>query len=435
MDNLTIGWLGIAGTLGLIAVGMPIGAALGLVSFFGITVLLTTKAALGMLATVPYSFVGDWNLSAVPMFLLMGYVASNTGLSRGLFHACRLLLTRLPGGLAIASVGACALLAAASGSSLATSAAMARIATPNMLRYNYDRGLASAVIASSGTLGSLIPPSILLILYGYFSGTSVAALFIGGVIPGLVTALLYSQMIVVRVLLKPALAPPIEVSPTRAEILEAVRNVWPLPVLICGVLLGIFFGILTPTEAGAGGATLATVIAWTRRSLTKERFLEAAFQTLAGTASVFMIVIGTVLFMRFMALSTIPTFVTNLFISETTHPAQIIVIVALLYIILGMFMDSIGLLLLTLPIILPIVEAADMDLVWFGIIVVKLLEIGMVTPPVGLNVYVINSALAGTVPLKEIFVGVTWFIVMDIIALALFFVFPDLILWLPSIAS
>lgn len=432
MEDLAIGGVGIAAGLALLALGMPIGPALGLVSFLGIAAILNLKAALGTVAAVPYSFVGDWNLMSVPMFLLMGYIASNTGLSQGLFHACRLLLARLPGGLAIASVGACALLSSASGSSLATASAMARIATPEMLRYNYDRGLASAVIASAGTLGSLIPPSILLILYGFFSGASVGQLFLAGIIPGVLTAALYSSMIVVRCKINPSLAPPIDIRATKADILMALRDIWPLPTLVLGVLLGIVLGIFSPTEAGAIGAALAALIALVRGTLTKDRLLEAVYQTLSGTASVFIIVIGTVLLARFMALSSIPTFLTDLLVSETSSALQVVLVVCLIYLVLGMFIDSIGLLLLTLPIILPVAEAANMDLIWFGIIVIKLLEIGMVTPPVGLNVYVINGALRNLVPLKDTFKGVLWFIAMDLIVLVLFYLFPPIILWLPQ---
>lgn len=433
MDSVTVGAIGVGIGFGLMALGMPVGPALGLVSFFGIAYIVNFGAALGTLASVPYSFVGDWNLMAVPMFLLMGYVSSNTGLSRGLFQACRLLLARLPGGLAIASIGATSLLSAASGSSMATASAMAKIATPEMLRYGYDRGLATGVIASAGTLGSLIPPSILLILYGFFAGAPVGQLFLAGVIPGIVTALLYSAMVVLRCKLNPQLAPPYLRRPEPGEIAAALRDVWPLPVLIVGVLAGITAGVFSPTEAGAVGAALAILIAGLRGGLTLQRLRESVFQTLCGTASVFIIVIATVLLARFMALSGVPTFLTQVFVSDASSTLEIIFVIALAYLILGCFIDSIGLLLLTLPIILPMVESANLDLVWFGIIVVKLLEMGMVTPPVGLNVYVINAALNNSVPLKLIFKGVLWFLVADVVALCLFVAIPELSLWLPGL--
>src|SRR5699024_8014982 len=314
-----------------------------------------------------------------------------TGLSQGLFGAARILLSRLPGGLAIASVGACGLLSAASGSSVAVSAAFARIATPEMLRYKYDPGLASGVVASAGTLGSLIPPSIIMILYGYVAEVSIAKIFMAGFIPGILSAVMFSLMIIIRVKLNPRLAPTIDEKFTTKEKLDSLKEVWPLPVLIISVLLGILLGFFTPTEAGAVGAALAILLAAIKRTLSWNSVKTSVVQTLSGTASIFMVVIGTVLLGRFMALSGVPTFITDWFMVLGTGPLTIILVVTLLYLILGCFVDSIGLLLLTLPIFLPVAREAGMDLIWFGIILVKLLELGMVTPPVGLNIYVTKS--------------------------------------------
>ena len=433
MDNVTIGLVSTGAALFLIALRVQIGVALGLASFFGIAAILNMKAAWGIVTAVPFNFVGDWNLSAVPMFLFMGYIASAAGLTTGLFRAMRIFMTRLPGGLAVASVGACALFAAASGSSVATASAMSRIATPEMLRYRYHPGLASGVIAASGTLGSLIPPSILMVLFGYFAEVSIGQLFIAGFIPGIVSALLYMAMIMARVLVTPSLAPPVEEQVSVAEKLAALREIWPLPVLILGVLCGIFFGIFTPTEAGAVGALLAFVIAAVRGVLTWQMLRMAVTQTLSGTAGIFLVVIGTVLLTRLMALSGLPTYLAGGLMEFGTSDLMVLGMIAILYVILGMFLDSIGLMLLTLPIILPLVKAADMNLVWFGIIVIKLLEIGLVTPPVGLNVYVIKGALGNLVTLPQVFRGVMWFLIMDLIALAVIVMFPELSLFLPSI--
>ena len=433
MDNVTIGFVGLGCALLLMALRVQIGAALGLVSFIGIAAILNTRAAWGIVTAVPFNFVGDWNLTAVPMFLLMGYVASSAGLTSGLFQAMRLFLSRLPGGLAVTSVGACALFAAASGSSVATASAMSRIATPEMLRYRYDPGLASGVVAASGTLGSLIPPSILMILFGYFAEVSIGKLFIAGFLPGLVSALIYMTMIVTRSVVTPQIAPPIDDNPTAAEKLEALRDIWPLPLLIGGVLLGIFIGVFTPTEAGAIGAFLAIVITALRRQLTWSVLKNAIVHTLSSTAGVFIVVIGTVLLTRFMALSGVPDFVASKLIVLGGSDVLIILMIAVLYVVLGMFVDSIGLMLLTLPIVLPVVREAGLDLIWFGIIVIKLLEIGLVTPPVGLNVYIIKGALGNLVTLQQVFRGVLWFIAMDILALIMIVAFPALSLWLPSI--
>jgi tripartite ATP-independent transporter DctM subunit len=433
MDRVAIGYLAIVAGLGLIALRVPIGVALGVVSFIGIAAILNMQAAWGIVTAVPFNFVGDWNLTAIPMFLLMGYVASSTGLSRGLFRAMRIALSRLPGGLAVASVGACALLSAASGSSVATSSAFARIATPEMLRYRYDPGLASGVVAAAGTLGSMIPPSILMVLYGYVAEVSIAKLFMAGFLPGLLTAVAFSAMIIARVALKPALAPPVEESFTRAEKLATLAEIWPLPVLIIAVLVGIFVGFFTPTEAGAVGAFLAILLAWSRGALSLAALKDGVLNTLTGTAGIFMVVIGTVLLARLMALSGVPGHIAGGLMALGGDQLTVIIMVSVLYLILGCFLDSIGILLLTLPIILPVARQAGIDLIWFGIILVKLLEIGLVTPPVGLNVYVMKGALGNLIPLPVIFRGVTWFVATDLITLCLLIAFPIISLYLPGL--
>ena len=433
MSNVAIGFLGLGAGLLLIALRIQIGVAVGIVSFIGIAVILNMKAAWGMLTAVPFNFVGDWNLTAIPMFLLMGYVASSAGLTQGLFQAMRIFLSRMPGGLAIASVGACALMSAASGSSVATASSMARIATPEMLRYRYDPGLATGVVATAGTLGSLIPPSILMVLYGYYAEISIAKLFIAGVIPGLLSAVMLSVMIVARVTVKPSLAPRVEERFTNQEKLDAIKEIWPLPVLVFGVLIGIFVGLFTPTEAGAVGAFLALVLALLRGRLTLPVLRDAVVSTLSSTAGIFMVVIGTVLLTRFMALSGVPNFIANELLTLGSSELMIILMVVVLYLLLGMFLDSIGILLLTLPIILPVARDAGIELIWFGVILIKLLEIGLITPPVGLNVYVMKGALGSLVKLQQIFAGVTWFVVAEMITLALIVAFPLLSLWLPAL--
>ncbi|GMG83921.1 TRAP transporter large permease [Paralimibaculum aggregatum] len=435
MDNVAIGFLGLGAGVFLLLLRVQIGVALGLVSFIGIAVLLNMRAAWGIITAIPFNFVGDWNLTAIPMFLLMGFIASEAGLSAGVFRTMRLALSWLPGGLAVASVGASAVLAAASGSSVATSSAFARIATPEMLRYRYDPGLATGVIAAAGTLGSLIPPSILMVLYGYLAEVSVAKLFAAGVLPGILTAFAFTTMIVLRVLRTPALAPKVESDFTRAELIAGLRDTWALPVIILGVLLGIFLGVFTPTEAGAVGAALAIAVAALKGTLTR-RVLGAGFrQTLISTASIFMVVVGTSLLGRFMALSGVPTYVADTFIEWGSSPLMVILAVSLLYLILGCFLDSIGILLLTMPIILPMAREAGLDLVWFGIILVKLLEIGLLTPPVGLNVYIIKGALGDRVSLTTIFRGVAWFVVVDLFVLAFLALVPGFTLWLPGLVD
>lgn len=433
MDRLDIGIVGVLSALLLIGIRVPVGVVLGLVSFVGIAAILNLGAAWGILTAIPYSFITNWSLSAVPMFLLMGYIASQAGLTRGLFSAIRMFLGHIPGGLASATVVSSALFASASGSSTATSAAFSRIAVPEMLRNGYKGSLATGTVAASGTLGSLIPPSILLILFGVFTETSISALFVAGLIPGIVSAAIYIGMITLRCYLKPSLAPTSEVRHSREEKLTALKDTWPLPVLILGVLGGIFLGIFSPTEAGAIGAGLALMLALFRRSLNLRTLVRALVETAEGTCTIFIIAIGASMFSSFMGLSSLPNAMSQGIIPWVDNVYVLFILIALIFIVLGMFVDSISLLLLTLPIIDPILRSLGVDFVWFGIIAIKMLEIGMITPPVGLNVYVMKSSLGDRVSLGEMFKGASWFILMDLLTLALLMALPIITLFLPRL--
>lgn len=428
--------IGFAILLGLLSVRVPIGLSLISVAFAGIAWETNMRAAIGSVARLPYELATNWSFSAVPMFLLMGFIASETGLTRGLFGASRVLLARLPGNLACASVLASALFAAASGSSVATASAMSRIAIPEMLRRNYDAGLASGSVAAAGTLGSLIPPSILMILYGVYSDVSIGALFMAGVIPGVLSVVIYLGMVVTRCSISPALAgDAISETDRRPPMFDLLRDITPLPILVLIVMGSISMGLATPTEAGALGALGAVAIAIVTRRFEWSYFRLALRQTAISFTSIFIIVIGGALLTRFVAVAGLNTALGDLFAQSAFGPIGLIVMVAVLYIVLGMFIDSIGLLLLTSPLILPMANAAGVDLIWFGIIMIKLLEIGLITPPVGLNIFVIQSALKDAVPMPVIFKGVVWFIAMDLLTLTLLVAFPAITLWLPSILN
>lgn len=433
MDREIIGLLGFAGALLLIFLRVPIGVAMGLAAVMGISVLISPMAAIGISKAVPYELIGDWNLSAVPMFLLMGFLASGGGLTAGLFGAARVFMGRIPGGLASSTVVACALFSAASGSSVATAAAFARIAVPEMLRAGYQPALAAGSVAAAGTLGNLIPPGILFIIFGLMMDVSIGALFIAGIIPGLITAFVFITLITVRVKLNPALAPRDRTVFTEAERRQALADIWPLPVLIISVLGGIFTGVFTATEAGAIGAALAAIIALARRTLTMPLLLRSIRDTAEATAAIFIIVVGAALFARFMALSALPAAFSAWLGSITQDPMTIVAIVALLYLVLGMFLESISIMLLTLPILAPLLASAGVDLIWFGVVAVKLLEVGLITPPVGMNVYVIKSALGDRVPLTTVFAGALWFVAFDMITIVLLVLFPALSTWLPAL--
>ncbi|RDD62357.1 TRAP transporter large permease [Ferruginivarius sediminum] len=433
MSSVTIGVLGLGILLVLLGLRVPIAFALGIVSVGGIAALRGIGPAVASLETLPYNFIAHWSLSAVPMFLLMGNVAYHTGLTESLFRTARLWLSRLPGGLAIASTAACAGFAAASGSSVATASAMGRIAIPEMLKYRYDPGLATGSVAAAGTLGSLIPPSILMILFAIFAEASIGKMLIAGILPGLLSAAVFAAMIITRCVLNPKLAPPAETAVTWRERFTALQDVWPLPVLVVGVLGGIYTGFFTPTEAGAGGAFIAFVIAAVKRRLNWTVAKEAVLDSLKSTSVIFFIALGGILLTRFMAMSGVPIAVSQVMEDFAVNPVLLVIGASVIYIVLGMFLDSIGLMLLTLPILLPMFEASGAELIWFGVLVIKYLEIGLITPPVGLNVYVIKSVVGNQVPLETIFKGILWFVGAELVTLTLLIAFPEISLVLPDL--
>ncbi|MAL77910.1 MAG: C4-dicarboxylate ABC transporter [Sneathiella sp.] len=433
MSDIQIGFLGLAIMVVLMLLYVPVGVALGLVGAVGIFFVLGSGAMWGIITAIPYDFAAHWTLSSVPMFLLMGYVAYHANLTDGLFRMARLWLSALPGGLAIASIGGAAGFSAVTGSSLACAAAMGRIAVPEMLRYNYDKGLASGVVAAAGTIGSMIPPSIMLLIYGVFAEVPIGKLFVAGVIPGLLTALMFALMVVARVKINPSLAPSLDARPTWGERFMSLSETWPIMVIIISVIGGLFLGVFTPTEAGAAGAFMAFVVAGLRRKLNVDLIKKSVSETLVSTASIFVIAIGAAILTRFLALTGVPDFLSDFVLDAAVNPFTILMGMAVVYLILGMFLDPIGIMLLTLPIFLPVVEAADINLIWFGILIAKFLEIALITPPVGLNVFVIKGIVGDAISTVTIFKGIVWFLVADLVTMTLLIVFPQLSLWLPAL--
>ena len=434
MTPVAVGATGLGVLLILLALRVPIAIALAGVSVIGIGVIRGSNAAFAVLAEQPYNFIAHWSLSAIPMFLLMGSIAYHTGLTESLYKAARLWLIRLPGGLAVASTIACAGFAAASGSSIATSAAMGRIAIPEMLKYRYDPGIATGSVAVAGTLGSLIPPSILMVLYAIFAEVSVSRALLAGILPGLLSAFMFSALIIARCSLNPSLAPVnTEEKVTSRDRMRSLLDVWPLPVLIVGVIGSMYSGIFTATEAAAGGALLVSMIAVTRRQMNLRVFIESLLDALKGTATILFIAMGGFLLSRFMAFSGLPFYLADLIEALSVNWIVLMIGLSIIYIVLGMFLDSIGIMLLTIPILIPVMSAMDMSLIWFGVILIKYLEIGLVTPPVGLNCFIIKTVVGDTVPLEKIFRGVLWFIAADLVTLVLLIAFPEISLFIPNL--
>ncbi len=433
MDELTLSAGALSVLLVLLMLRVPVGVALGGVSFIGIWLEIGPRSAWGILTAVPYDFVAHWTLSSVPMFLLMGYVCFHSQLTDGLFRIARTWLSWMPGGLAVASVGAAAGFSAVTGSSVACAAAMGRIAVPEMLMSRYDRGLAAGTVAAAGTIGSMIPPSILLLLFGIYAELPISKLFIAGLLPGLLTAVLYSAMIAIRVRLSPSLAPPDEFTVTWADRISAFRGAWPVVALVIGVFGGLFAGVFTPTEAGAVGAFLSFVIGFAQRTLTFDKIKLAIRETLVSTAAIFVIAIGANLLTRFLALTGFTDVISEFVVSYGVGPVSLMIGTMAVLFFLGCFLDPIGIMLLTLPVFLPAVSKSGVDLIWFGVLMTKLLEIGLISPPVGLNVFVIKGIVGDRIPTETIFKGILWFMAVDIITVGLMIAFPQISLYLPGL--
>ncbi len=397
--------------------------------------LVGERAAWGSIGVIPYSFAATWQLSSVPMFLLMGFLCYHAGLTKGMFDAARMWMSRLPGGLAIATIFGAAGFAAVTGSSVACAAAMGRIAVPEMMRHRYDAALATGTVAAAGTIGALIPPSILMILYGIIAEVPISALFLGGVGAGLLTTFSYVAVVMIRVKLKPELAPQLHEDVSLADKLAALKETWPVLLLMLGVFGGLFSGAFTPTEAGAVGAAIATIIAALKGSLTWVSFRDALSETLLTSASLFIIAIGASMLTRFLAFSGAGDYLSDAVTAMGADPLLLLLGISLIYLLLGMFLEPIGAMLLTLPILLPIIDTAGFSLIWFGVLLTKFLEIGMITPPIGLNVFVIKGVVGDLASTGTIFRGIAWFLVADFFIVIALIAFPEIILYLPSLVG
>ena len=435
MSTLQLALLSLVTIVVLIGLRVPIGVALGGVAFIGFWYLRNVDVALSVLRDTPFVFAANWDLTAIPMFLLMGSLTNNSGISTSLFRAARVWFGGMPGGLAVATNMACAGFAAACGSSVAAAAAMARIAVPEMLRAGYDKAMATGVVASAGTLAALIPPSILFVLYGIFAEVSIVKLLIAGVLPGILTALVYSAMILIRCNIDPTLAPRLDDAARAAlkrERWSALREVWPVLALILGIIGGLYAGWVTPTEAGAAGAVLAAVLGFARRTLSFKKFMESLKDAMGTTAQLFFIGMGAVMYTKLLALAGIGAVFSDVIGSWAVDPILLVVAVSIIYLSLGMFLDPIGIMLITIPIFVPMFTALKMDLIWFGVLVVKYVEIGMLTPPLGFNVFVVKSVVGDQIPLETIFRGCLWFLACEVIIMTLLIAYPQISLFLPS---
>ncbi|MDF1551561.1 MAG: TRAP transporter large permease [Deferrisomatales bacterium] len=429
--------VGLAGTVimfALLALGMPIAFALMLVGFGGISYLASVQAALPVVARTVYEVSSYYPYTVIPLFIVMGGFAGSSGLTRDLYGAFEKWLRRLPGGLGIATIGACAGFSAVSGSSVATAAAMGTVALPEMKRYGYHPRLATGTVAAGGTLGFLIPPSIGFVVYGMLTEQSIGKLLVAGMFPGLLLAAAYVAIIIFLVKLNPKLAPARAETVSWAQKFTALLGVWEPLLLFAIVMGGIYLGFFTPTEAGAVGATVLFLVSLVKGKVTWTNLVQALQEATRISVMVLFLVAGANVFSYFLALSTIPMQVATWASELAVSPYLIHVVILLIYLMLGCFLDAISMMVLTMPVIYPVITNLGFDPIWFGVMAVLMMEAGLITPPMGLNVFTV-AGVAGDVRVETIFRGVLPFLLAIFVVVALITIFPQIALYLPAMMT
>jgi len=432
MSPLGIGALGIVVMLVLMALRMPIALAMMAVGFGGVLVVydFALLPAVGSMGIKAFAIANHDTLIALPLFILMGQFAFRSGISTDLFLAARRWMGHWPGGLAVAAIGACAGFSAICGSSLATAAAVGAATLPEMKRHSVDPRLATGALAAGGGLGILIPPSTGMILYGLMADQSIGRLLIAGLIPGLMLAALFIVTIVIWVGVNPAIATR-DAPWSLADRLAVLTKVLDTLLLFLLVMGGMYLGVFTPTEASAIGAAGAGLIAWIRRRLTFADLRQCLFDTSRMTAMIFLMVIGGTVFNTLMTTTHLPDSLARAIVPLELGPVAIMLIILAVYIVLGALMDTLAMIVLTLPIVVPIVAALGFDLIWFGVIIMLVIEMALITPPVGMNVFIIKG-IAEDVPMEQVFAGIMPFLVTTVLFILMLIAFPQIALWLPN---
>jgi len=426
-------WIGACGVLALFVLlflRVPVWAALMLVGVIGNTIVGGWNSSFAILGTTAFDTSSAYTLSVIPLFILMGDVASSTRLSADLFNAARVLLSGIRGGLSVAAIGAAACFGAVCGSSVATAATMTKIALPEMRKAGYDDGLATGSIAAGGSLGILIPPSIILVIYAAIAEQSVPKLFAAALIPGLVLTAIYIIVALVIAHLRPEYAPTVA-NVTWKERLDALRQPWQFLLLFIVTIGGIYAGVFSPTEAAAIGAFGAILLGLIGRRLTVGQMVKAIEGTVITSALLFVIIIGATLFAYFIVQTQLPLLLSSFAQSMQLNALTVMIIIVIAYVIIGCFLEGIGMVLITVPVFLPLVVKFGYDPVWFSIIVVIVVELGLIHPPVGMNLFVIQ-AQAPDVKLTAIYRGIIPFLIAPFVLIALLLIFPELALWLPK---
>jgi len=429
MDDITIGFIGTGVLIVLVLAGVRVVYATATVGLLGVVAMIGWDAGATNVGMIPHAKGSLYALSVIPMFILIGFLAFHAGMTQALFDAARKWIGWVPGGLAVATVFATAGFAAVSGASTATAAVFSRVAIPEMLKYGYDPRLAAGVVAAGGTLASLIPPSAILVIYAIIVEESVGRLLVAGFIPGAVSALVYVAIIIFRAKLNPELGRPIT-GFTWGDRFRSVPGTLPIAFVIVVIFSAMYTGWATPTEAGAVGSFVVFVIALIN-GMRWKTLRQALLETAKLTVMIFSLIWGVLIVVRFLGFAGLPEMFANFVIDLPYPPIVIMICILLFYVILGMFMDAIGMLLLTLPVVYPAVIGLGYDPIWFGIIVVKMCEVCLITPPIGLNCYVV-AGVRPDIPLSAVFRGIGPFFICDILTLGLFLAFPEIITWLPD---
>lgn len=414
----------------LMLLRVPVGMAMGLVGVVGYSMIAGMGPALKLIGQTSMRTVTDYTFGVIPMFMLMGAFVTVSGVSRELFRAANALIGHLRGGLGMATVVACGGFAAICGSSVATAATFSTVAYPEMRRYGYPQSFSAGVIAAGGTLGAMLPPSTVLAVYAVLTQQDIGKLFMAGILPGLLAICMYVVTIGVIVMLRPQLLPAREPQPW-SERLVALKDVWPALALFVFVIGGLYGGFFTPTEAGGVGAGGAFLLGVLRRKLDRAKIREALLQATRTAAAVFTVLIGALLFGYFLTITQTPQKVTEFLTGLGIGPYGVLALIMLMYLVLGCLMDAMAMIILTVPIIFPVIVQLGFDPIWFGVIIVMTVELGLITPPVGMNVFVIKSVVS-ELSFSAIFKGAGPFVITDIIRLIILIAFPMIALWLPG---
>ncbi len=431
MSPIVAGILGSVLLVILLFLGMPIAFVMMFVGFLGIGYLTSFNAALPVVARTLYETASHYPYTVIPLFILMGGFASSAGLTRELYESFDKWFRRMPGGLGIATIAACAFFAALSGSSVAASAAIGTIAIPEMRRFNYDPRLAVGVVAAGGTLSFLIPPSLGFVIYGMLTEQSIGKLLISGIFPGIILSLAFILIIILEVKLNPSLAPATSGEISLKEKILALSGIWETIVVFFIVMGGIYLGFINPTEAGAIGAIALFIIVMLRGKLTLKSLTTSLLEATRISVFVLFLVAGANVFSYFLALSTIPMAVSNWMAGLQVSKYFILSIIILIYLFMGCFLDAISMMVLTMPVIFPVIRSLGFDPIWFGVICVIMMEAGLITPPVGLNVYTL-SGVVRDVPMETIFRGALPFLLAMVLVVIIITIFPEIALFLPK---